>query len=393
MSLPASVAVHDVLSDLKVLYVDGSPDRERFTGMFERRGATVTSVATAREALEAFDSARPELIVSRVGLSGDPDCYALIRAIRNRSAETGGRTPAIAVAGWTGEPERLTAIEAGYTEHVSKPADFERLIETISRFAREIDESRRMRRQQRTVGTRSAAAARRPGAAFGNGVLDALDREVGDVIAGSLDYVELNKDATLLNVGDAPRYMYFPAGAVVSLLRIAESGKTVEVCPVGPDGFVGMSGLLGSGAAAHWSRVLVAGGAWRVGRQELVAAFDANAGLRAVLLQYVYGQLAEISLVAACTRAHTIDQQVARWLLTVSDRAGTNDLPLTHERIADRLGTRRSSVSLALEAYRRHGHVDLRRGRIQIVRRGALEEVACECYHGIRAEHGRRYAA
>jgi hypothetical protein len=39
--------------------------------------------------------------------------------------------------------------------------------------------------------------------------------------------------------------------------------------------------------------------------------------LRRSLLRFAHAQIGEMSIVAACTRAHTIEQQLARWLLTV----------------------------------------------------------------------------
>jgi len=375
--------------------MDGSPERGRMEGLFGRGGAAVTTVSTTVEALAAFDQAKPELVISRVGVSADgAEGLELIRAIRTRPAELGGRTPAIAVAEACDAPDRQSALAAGFTDHLVAPSDFDGLLATIARCATEIDAMRRAGSTPRSIRKqRVIPTVRRPEIGFGNAVLDALETHASGALAGAVEFVELGRDATLSNVGDAPRSIYFPCGAVVSLLRIAESGKTVEVSPIGPEGFVGVSGLIGPGRASHWSRVLVGGGAWRVGRHELAAAFDVDTTLRSLLLGAVYEQFAEISLVAACTRTHTIDQQVARWLLTVCDRAGTSDLPLTHERVADRLGTRRSSISLALEAYRRAGHVDLRRGRILVTRRAGLEAIACECYQGIRSDVGRRHAA
>jgi hypothetical protein len=55
-------------------------------------------------------------------------------------------------------------------------------------------------------------------------------------------------------------------------------------------------------------------------------------------------QLAQIS---ACNRFHQVDQRLARWLLMSQDRIGSNLLTLTQDFLAQMLGTRRSSVTLA----------------------------------------------
>jgi CheY-like chemotaxis protein len=363
------------LSDLRILYVDDSAEsRALFAEALARAGADVTTAGSAHEALVAFDALRPELIVSDVARS-DADGLSLVRSIRDRSPETGGDTPAIAL---TRGVDRRPAIEAGFTEHLTKPIEFPRLFETISRFQRQIE------------GGRARRLLRGP---FGNDALDALDPQSRAVISDLLELGEMTRGETLVSPGDAPRYLYFPRFGIVSLLRVLEAGKTVEVCPVGRNGVVGLACLHGADSASHWACVLVAGGVWRVARAELARAMEDVPALRSSLLRHAYAQFAEISLVAACTRAHTIDQQVARWLLTVADRASASDLPLTHERIADRLGTRRSSVSLALEAYRRDGRIDMSRGRVAISDRRALEAAACECYRTIQSQYERPNAA
>src|SRR4051812_23126223 len=71
MAWVASTSAHDVLSGLRILYMDGSPERGRMEGLFGRGGAAVTTVSTTVEALAAFDQAKPELVISRVGVSAD----------------------------------------------------------------------------------------------------------------------------------------------------------------------------------------------------------------------------------------------------------------------------------------------------------------------------------
>lgn len=63
-----------------------------------------------------------------------------------------------------------------------------------------------------------------------------------------------------------------------------------------------------------------------------------------------------------------------------ADRVGSNELPLTQEFLAQMLGTRRSSVTVAAGILQNAGIIAHNRGAVKIVDRGKLEEVACECY-------------
>jgi hypothetical protein len=50
------------------------------------------------------------------------------------------------------------------------------------------------------------------------------------------------------------------------------------------------------------------------------------------------------------------DQSTGRWLLTARDRADGDELPLNHEFLSMRLGTRRIGATLVLVFYRRRDH-------------------------------------
>lgn len=370
-----------ILNHLRVLYVEDSvDDREVFKVLFEQGGAEVTTAGSVREALDAFDCIHPELIVSDIGLP-DADGYSLIRAIRGRSPEGGGRTPAIAVTGWGREQDRRSALEAGFEEHLAKPISFQHLLDTIGRFGSNIEEARLLRRD--TADPNALPTC-------GNRLLDLARRHAPDLFEGRLAEVAFEPEQSLGHVGEPARWVLFPRSGLVSLICVTESGKTVEVCSVDSNGFVGLESVLYAPQSAHWRRALVGGTAWRVAANDFVAAMESNDGLRRALLQHTHAQIVEMSVVAACTRAHTVEQQLARWLLTVRARTGDGDLAITHEAIADRVGTRRSSVSLALEAYQRRGIVELGRGRVRITDNGGLERMACECFQAL---HGKPAAA
>ena len=82
-------------------------------------------------------------------------------------------------------------------------------------------------------------------------------------------------------------------------------------------------------------------------------------------------------------KLHSLEQQLARWLLTMNDYVG-DELRLTHDLLALTLGVRRAGVSVAANTFRNSGAIDYRRGYIQVVDRKGLEAIACECYPVIK---------
>jgi DNA-binding transcriptional regulator YhcF (GntR family) len=88
---------------------------------------------------------------------------------------------------------------------------------------------------------------------------------------------------------------------------------------------------------------------------------------------------------------HSREQQLARWLLMMSDYVG-DELQLTHDLMALTLGVRRAGVSVAASDLRSAGIIAYQRGHIQIVDRQGLESIACECYSIIKREYDKLYA-
>lgn len=102
--------------------------------------------------------------------------------------------------------------------------------------------------------------------------------------------------------------------------------------------------------------------------------------LRQLVMKCAQRRSMILSQLAACNRLHGAEQRLARWLLTAHDLAGTNSILLSQGFLADILGSRRTTVTLAAGALRRRKLISYRRGHIQILDHRRLRSVACECY-------------
>ena len=136
---PARWEVPPELAGLRVLVVDDDDDGREVIGMvLEESGAVVTTAASAEAAMTAFTRARPDVILSDIGMPGE-DGYSLIRRIRALPAAEGGATPAASLTAYTSPDDRRRALNAGFNLHVSKPvepAELLAVIASLGRFAR-----------------------------------------------------------------------------------------------------------------------------------------------------------------------------------------------------------------------------------------------------------------
>lgn len=62
---------------------------------------------------------------------------------------------------------------------------------------------------------------------------------------------------------------------------------------------------------------------------------------------------------------------------------------MTHDLIADMLGVRRESVSIAAASLQKKGLIKYVRGMITMLDRRHLETIACECYEVVHTEYNR----
>lgn len=120
------------LDGLHVLLVEDDDDSRKLLGtMLKRNGARVTSTKSAREALSVFENELPDVMVSDIGMP-DEDGYELIRKLRARPPEKGGRIPAIALTGYASKKDRERALSAGYHQHIAKPIEQADMIAAIA---------------------------------------------------------------------------------------------------------------------------------------------------------------------------------------------------------------------------------------------------------------------
>jgi signal transduction histidine kinase/ActR/RegA family two-component response regulator len=120
------------LHGLKILIVDNEQDtRDFFRAVLEGSGSQVTTLASASDALGVFESDRPDLLISDIGMPGE-DGYWLIHHVRSLPANRGGQTPAVALTAYAGKEDRERVLKAGFQVHLPKPVEPVELIRAIA---------------------------------------------------------------------------------------------------------------------------------------------------------------------------------------------------------------------------------------------------------------------
>lgn len=209
---------------------------------------------------------------------------------------------------------------------------------------------------------------------------------VANDLIPELRRVTFTVNEVLYEQGDNIEYVYFPFDSVVSNLGIMEDGTTVETAMIGRDGLVGMSAILGSGYCKQWVWCSIDGSAAQLEAKILDRLLLQNEiALRSVLDCY-RALVTQTSQRCLCNTRHTIHERLCCWLLMVHDRVGGQNLRLTQEMIASRVGARRAGITVAAGLIQGLRAIEYRRGHLHIVNRRALEEIVCECYSVMRTD-------
>lgn len=167
---------------------------------------------------------------------------------------------------------------------------------------------------------------------------------------------------------------------MASVVTALPGGEAVEVGITGMEGIPEALHILGPQTADIRCFMQVEGTALRMDFGRFKQQVERNASLRKRVLAYAQYQALVAAQLAACNRLHGVAERLARWLLMTCDRIECPSVDLTQEFLAEMIGARRSTVTLAAGALQKAGIIEYRRGRIRIVDRDGLEDGACECF-------------
>lgn len=188
----------------------------------------------------------------------------------------------------------------------------------------------------------------------------------------------------LYDAGEAVEEVWFPMSGVVSLMTILDDDRMIETAAIGREGLVGVTCGPMNARAASRAIAQVEGVSACCPSDVFAEALEASEPMRMALAKFTESLFAQVQQTAACNAQHRLDERLARWLLTIHDRAESDRFVLTQADIAGMLGVRRATVSevgtlLVDKALIRRG-----RGWVEVTDRKALEAAACGCYGAIR---------
>jgi CRP-like cAMP-binding protein len=211
-----------------------------------------------------------------------------------------------------------------------------------------------------------------------NALLNALPSELWHNWSSHCRRVLIHQDQVLLEHNSTPDHVYFIEKGLVSLVTCLQRLQ-VEAAVIGPEGVVGASPFKNHRSFCR-AVVRVPGKALRLPIKLLQEECRANLALQNILWSHQQLISAQHAQSALCSGTHTLMERLCRWLLTIRERTGNDELEITHLCIANVLGTRRAGVTVALGQLKRANLLEVTRNCIVINDPAGIASHACQCY-------------
>ncbi len=225
-----------------------------------------------------------------------------------------------------------------------------------------------------------------PGIRSRNKILSALPESILTCFTPHFQRVLIHQDDILHRQDKKTKYVYFIENGMISLVVGNEDGPRIEAAVVGSEGMIGALPLWENSPGFHSAVVQMPGKALRLPLKVFQEEWKHNAHLQESVFNYSNFLMAQIAQTALCGRLHSVEERLNRWLLTSRDRMESDILELTHDHIAQMLGTRRPSITIALGSLQQANVIECKRGQIIIKNGTQLEKTACDCYRILQSQ-------
>jgi len=209
-----------------------------------------------------------------------------------------------------------------------------------------------------------------------NGLIAQLDAADQALLLRRAKIVTLNVGDILSTPAASPSRIYFPVSGSIALFVGRQGKSTVTGLAVGLIGVEGAAGLQAALGFGSGNLELVVQSAGRAYSVDSVTAQRLVQRRRSMLLQfsrYLWTVYDAIAVLASRLNAQDIKVRLAHWLLLSAQRCAPDPLILTHAQIAQMLGVRRASVSIAAREMKLKRYISYNRGHISMLNVPALQ--------------------
>ena len=212
-----------------------------------------------------------------------------------------------------------------------------------------------------------------------NLIIKQLSTEKYEKLLSSFQLICLEPDQLIFRPYETIQYVFFPVSAIIAMQIDISDGSSVDIVLIGKEGMVG-SGVMGGNQNFSRARVKFGGFAYKLPLSVFLSELAQDGPFLKIWMATTRQMILQIAMPTICSSKHSVDQQFIRWVMNTLDKTQGHTLQITHQEIADTLGVRRESVTMAAGKLSQEGLIEVTRGQLEVLDRPKLEAMACECY-------------
>jgi CRP/FNR family transcriptional regulator len=204
--------------------------------------------------------------------------------------------------------------------------------------------------------------------------------ELGRLL-GILEELELPKHHVIFSPGMASEAIYFIEKGRVRLTRLSPEGKTVILALLGPGDLISEAAWE-AGEHDSYAETLEDSRIYQIGREAFQSYIKENPEFALRLLQINGIRLKQAEARIEDLVFRQVPSRVARLLLSLAETHGKVtpngirvEFPLTHQEIADLVGSSRVTVTQILNRFRSSNWIEIESKRVTIHTVDALEDM------------------
>jgi len=173
--------------------------------------------------------------------------------------------------------------------------------------------------------------------------------------------------------GEMERFLFLVASGRVQLYRTTRDGRRFVIATLGPGTMFGEASLLGGQGPSTRAVALEPGTVWVMPGRQALELSSTEALLGFGLMQAMGQRVVEAENRLEQMAYSTIASRLARLLLELAKDDPRSIVHVTHQELADMLGTWRETISKTLQEFRRLGLVASGRRQLRLLDRQGLE--------------------
>lgn len=215
--------------------------------------------------------------------------------------------------------------------------------------------------------------------ALSNGLIEQLEAGDQALLLRHATTVQLNVGDVLSATDAATSVIYFPTSGSIALY-VSNQGQPaafgLAVGLVGAEGAAGLQAALGFGEGHLKMVVQSPGEAYAIDSAAAQRLVQRKRDMLMVFSRYLWTVFDNVADMAARAYTHDVKARLAHWLLLSALRCAPDALVLTHAHMAQMLGVRRASISIAAREMKIKRYITYSRGRIALLNMPALQALA-----------------